>query len=648
MYLSRPARGKVPEYPRPVPTIDLEDIPICDDTIVYEEWTDDAEREAEERAEKRQKRRQDVAESYLRGGEIMILTASLKGPFEGWENPWAKKKQRTGGLEVPETTAKIALSGLPQAEHIAKTSARGHISLQADDPIPHDAQTAELAPRNPFGAKDRATNGTLEGHGPSSTKRVEDWLKTSDVYSRRSKSHLGSSPTPATRLKTRDQMCPQPRSSPIRTKPGHDDAKAQTLVSEARIEPPISRPGTASSAPTQESPRRAEAAILESKRRSLHTLPPSTNLPEFEFRRGRQARKKSPGDGQSPHAIIIPNDLSRAEPLAQPHTDSGVPPEGSKSRDTSKPRPLLSTETSKTSTVQHIPSAQAVAAPNPEPAASNAQSTNEILHELPSTTRSRVNLQQHAIPKALAAHQQIPEPITVQVRRTQGVEGPDQVCPPPTADDTPMRELETQEMIAAIKPLDFSTIKKPTFDLIRLQSPATATKVMPTKKPKRASFAVEHPASDESQRSIKAGMKVKKVTVSEIAQQEKETSKVTLFEETPISSTSVHDAIHHELLHESLPSLSSMFGDRKASAPKSILKSSNAISSAPAGSGHTASTSIKQDAQIPSGQAGQNHIRGDVVDEDDNFDLDAAIDDLGSYLGTWDADEEAGKMAAVK
>ena len=92
---SRPARGKVLDYPRPIPIIEVDDIPICEDTTIYEHWNDNEESELEERAKKRQKRRQEAAEIYLRGGQVRLLTASLKGPFEKWRNPWAKKRQKT-------------------------------------------------------------------------------------------------------------------------------------------------------------------------------------------------------------------------------------------------------------------------------------------------------------------------------------------------------------------------------------------------------------------------------------------------------------------------------------------------------------------------------------------------------------------------
>ena len=649
MYTSRIARGKVPEYPRPVPDIDVDEIPICQDTIVYEQWTDDVETHADERAKKRQKRRQEVAETYLRGGEIMILTASLKGPFEGWKNPWAKKKQKRGekyGLEVPETGLRNNRPRIIQPFEAVKGSENDPIDLEDNEALPIDVSDSKDQPPNPFNAKNQAARITLGGQEPSSTKRVEEWLKTSDVYSRRPRSHPGSSPTPATRPPTRDRQSPPATTSSIPLKPSHQsDVQGQEVpMLGINKDAPSSRPGTASSGPTHESPRRAEAAILEAKRRSLQVVPPSTSLPAFEYRRCRRDDKK-PFGNQRLSGEPKPKDTESArvsEPSKEPENDP------SNGKDKSMSKPVLSTETSKTSTVHNIPSAQAPG-PNLEPVVSNAQSTNDLLQELPSASRSEVQAAQPAPTRpdaqgAYADEQGVlgrkPENAVFDKPKATA----DVVAPVPSL-DTPVRELETQEMIAGIKPFDFSTIKKPQAPLTR-PSPATATKVKPTKSGKRASFAVEHPTSDDSQTSIKAGLKVRKAaTAGHVGTTN---VKVALFEEKTTANGAESEQVHADFLNESLPSLASMFGGRRNSAPKSILKSSNAISSAPAPSGNTTSTSMKQDAQLPSEQPGQNGIHVDLMNEDDKFDLDAAIDDLGSYLGTWDAEEEAAKVAAAK
>ena len=647
MDTARAARGKVPDYPRPVPDFDYDELPLCPNTVIYESWTDDAEREAEERAKKRQKRRREVAETYLRGGEIRILTAGLRGPFEGWKNPWAKKRQTSTkkvALEVPETTARRPdqLRPKTRVDEPMQGSEMAPIDLEEADPTPILPKPPAIDAINPFVANPQAEKSAIPKE-PSSTKRVEDWLRTNDMYARRSGPHVGSSPTPTTRSPKHHQTPPQPRTSPIRSRPS--DREPATILQEylQQVQEPVaSRPSTGHSEALHESPLRAEAAILEHKRRSLHKLPPSTNLPEFKYRRGRREQKNS-GDKE---AVPAPEAISR---VTAPANEASKDVSGerhpsstshSKSHQQSHARLALSAETSKTSTIHNLPSAQ-VASVAPLTSMLNGQSTDEILPRLPPAPEGPARNHEHTTSREdLATVQAVHDPeVPAKGGKQQALDGPEHLVQQPVpTDHTPIREPETQEMIAALKPFELSTIKKPIGASAKRRTPATASKVPVSKAKKRASFAVDHPLSDDSQKSIKMGMKVKKAVAP--ATTEKVTPKVALFEAVSVDLHSAPEAAHISL-DDSLPSLSSMFGQKKPGAPKSILKSSNAISSVPVPSGHTASTSMKQDAQILSGQAGQVQL----VDEDDGFDLDAAIDDLGSYLGTWDADEEATKLS---
>ncbi|KAJ5431404.1 hypothetical protein N7445_009136 [Penicillium cf. griseofulvum] len=87
-------------YPRPVSPVALETcVPspselYSDDLIASDDELDDTTRAAKrQRVEK-------LAESYLQGKPLLILSASLRGPFnDGWVNPW--KKNRTRGADAP-------------------------------------------------------------------------------------------------------------------------------------------------------------------------------------------------------------------------------------------------------------------------------------------------------------------------------------------------------------------------------------------------------------------------------------------------------------------------------------------------------------------------------------------------------------------
>ncbi|KXG52765.1 uncharacterized protein PGRI_080210 [Penicillium griseofulvum] len=88
-------------YPRPVSPVALETcVPspselYSDDLVASDEELDDASR-----ATKRQ-RVEKLAESYLQGKPLLILSASLRGPFnDGWVNPWKKNRTRRVGARA--------------------------------------------------------------------------------------------------------------------------------------------------------------------------------------------------------------------------------------------------------------------------------------------------------------------------------------------------------------------------------------------------------------------------------------------------------------------------------------------------------------------------------------------------------------------
>ncbi|KAJ6118517.1 hypothetical protein N7471_013137 [Penicillium samsonianum] len=91
-------------YPRPVSPVSLETcVPSeldSDDLLASDDELDDAARAAKrQRVEK-------LAESYLQGKPLLILSASLRGPLnDGWVNPW--KKNRTRGTGAPARVCQI-------------------------------------------------------------------------------------------------------------------------------------------------------------------------------------------------------------------------------------------------------------------------------------------------------------------------------------------------------------------------------------------------------------------------------------------------------------------------------------------------------------------------------------------------------------
>ena len=87
-------------YPRPISPVTFESCsPLASDIDSDDLLGSDDELEDTARAAKRQ-RTEKLAESYLRGQPLFILSASLRGPFdEGWRNPWTKKRKTVADKE---------------------------------------------------------------------------------------------------------------------------------------------------------------------------------------------------------------------------------------------------------------------------------------------------------------------------------------------------------------------------------------------------------------------------------------------------------------------------------------------------------------------------------------------------------------------
>ena len=649
--MPNPPRPRVPEYPRPVAYVCTDEAPICPDTVVFEQWTDEAEEEARKRAAKRRRVRQEAADCYLREQPVFILSATLKGPFEdGWKNPWARKRQRQDA-EIRETTAKEAL----WRKSLMAAAVKADKSVVID-PTPAHKQpllSRDEEQKNVFNARSHSVQPE-DPPSRRSAKKVEDWLRKTEDQGRSRQIDLPSSPTPAVNPYFK-----------VPTAGGYDNP---FVIPEDDGPTPVQQPkdetkgrGTngvpsrsPSAEPSQESPRRAELAILEHKRQSVHRIPPSTHLPEFEYRRprsrGQQSTKAHTSAREESAAAVVPDprapEASKIESNGQDLMGAAGKSTIAASDEKSTSRPDLSTETSKASTVQHnLPSAQVVAAPNLVAMPSNAQSTEDMLHSVPPVSSKEALAEPDPSEMQQAAQEAEKENqpgshITVEPV-PEAVE-----APAASLEKTPVRELETQEMIAAIKPFDFSTIKKPSKSVEERATPVTVTKAKKAKEKKKASFALSSPSSDGSQRSITAGMKITKAASRPVLG--KTSPKKGVF-----GSLDSHvdafcgDSGKESVVEDSLPSVSAMFGPKKMDPPKSILKSSAVHSTAPMPTAtNTTSTSAKQDAQQVSEAPAPLVGAAGAVDEDDSFDLDGAMDELGSYLGTWDPDVEANKLAS--
>lgn len=695
-------RARAPPYPRPVSPLNVEEIPTCPDTVVYEQLTDEADQEAAERAAKRRRRIRENAEAYLRGDQIYIMTAGLKGPFDkGWNNPWKKRRhQPRTAAEVPETAARPTKTRLAKTAAVQETCAprtdeRECIDLTSDamDDIEftQPPTVRDKLPTNIFKRTYDIAGVDRQHLSSLNAKRIEDWLRTSDAYTTDRQPDIRSSPTPAYReyrLPPPDTAAKRPASVGGRNDNTQVGDWATKYNSRDDLEPSSPKPLEDSTQQTHESQNRAEAAILEQKSRSVHRLPPSTSLPAFEYKRAKRPRPKEEAqqlsktsvNGADPVQIHAEDAPEASKPLSPPPVDVSEQPARS-----SPKKPALSTETSKT-TANNLPSAQVVSVVPAQEGLSNAQSTAELLEPVKPLTEHTMTQRQDSVPvhhshapveECADKEQAAPSCYADNAKAEAGAIG----GPLPGDMQTPVRNLDTQALLGDIKPFAISTIKKLEVKLSDAKTPATASKAPPTsrstartKRKKKASFAIDA-VSEESQSSIKAGFQVRKQQANPSVPA---STKIAIAEGIDGNENYDLDPPASNTPADSLPSVSDMFKTTSfpvasktrgtTQAPKSILKprSQPALqSSAPPGTTVTATgasipgtngtyqsttTSEKRDAQQPRQLDMFAIENGGGADsqapELEQFDLDEVVADLGSYLGTWDVEKAAAQASS--
>lgn len=333
-------------------------------------------------------------------------------------------------------------------------------------------------------------------------------------------------------------------------------------------------------------------------------------------------------------------------------------------------RPSLSTQTSTTTNTNAMPSAQVVPAIRPLLTESYQSTTTKMIEPAVTPTDNGASAHQSPSGKhALSATQNQHGPPTIvnpksttrdanstglvytdSMQRTRSHEGivPFSAFKSPPAPTT-VPELNTQQILAAITPRGFSAVKKGPFEPINEPSPATATPVKPGKQMKRASFAAQaatdpvHPQSSNA--PIKDYLKVSKVVCRERKgmQSPQQLSQPSLFGKLGLDmETSDEDGSSQKV--ERLLGASSYLPGKGH--PRCLP-----ASSAPLLTGNTL-TSIgslpQQDAQVELGRREKEVQDGDNGREDrDGFNLASAMDDLGSFLGTWDAEKEASDFGSA-
>lgn len=669
------AKAKVPEYPRPVSPVCTDEIPICSDTVIYHEDSDGSEKDAERRAAKR-RRIETCAHAYMRGEPVFILTAQLRGPFEKqWRNPWAKKRQNETGersLEVSETTMKHSSNALDLGSSLVKRRRKTADTV---------ARNGGKLTANPFDA--RGITEPVELPAPKSGREergIDSWLKTNHAYAQSAPGESRSSPTPSYRPRdgqgrgrvshieenalqhasavSDERAHPDPLKEKLEVvydKKGHrhrsseiDHTSGQRLSSaKATIRQPAENHLKPSATAPMGNSTKSELATMKSKSRSLHTVPSSTSLPALKNQRTSTDANRSAWSfeesaqihhaGQTQMENISEKEMARGK-LSR-RSSPAPPPQPTVTV------PMLSMETAKTGTIAHLPSAQ----PRPESPVllsgfSNPTSTAQMLEEKENENCDHRSVE--VVDISLAA----PQPFGDVQSPKQGTEaakagGQDQdnASPSPQKKRAILQDksgncsalqLNTQQLLAGIPPFGVNTVKKDVAASEQRTPPGTA-KLGHAKAKKKAMFATttEPGASESAQGSIKSVMKVSKTASAACDKNGSPRSspgaKFTSDQEIPAGGV-------ERGREKRVSSPTSISRERDAIKPKSILKSSAAST------GFSLSAAMLQDAQhVDADRIRMGHAAGKDADD---FDLDAAIDDLGSYLGTWVPEEEASSL----
>lgn len=672
------SKSRVPEYPRPVSPICGDPIPICNDTTIYYDPESNTSEDEPERAAKR-RRIEAQATAYLRGQPLFILTAQLRGPFDdGWQNPWAKKstlKNTRKGTTSHHSANKVATSA---GQAVLASPKRSAI------PTP--------TPTHPPPAKERQS--TLKENGlsvlrslpkdksiePASVSerlpqpadcKVVDWLKTNETFSESEYAHRDMPPPSPSegkgnkrsekkvhtenpsleRLSTTNipryfsnsviepfKDVGQSLCSPTHTRADSGVDALQELNKRLRFGQQHAQADRKTPNPSSIDESRAEYAILRAKRNATW---PTINLTDSHPALGRTGaihRTTSAGE-QAQHDLKRRSDVIHVKAVVENHTMTHSEPndasaslhtarEGTLTTHEQHETPSPANETTKSNPSTELPSAQLPQFGLLPSLTSNLSSHQEMLQDPPQrdTLMASGNLDAVEVPELpingieehgvhtsvelvpiLASIPQAP-----QFPQEKGTsEGHAMNSTDETAHDMAVT-LSTDAAIAVAKALKTSTTVG-----TKRTSPIGIKKVGAMKNKKRQAITFEEKAAG----SIKSSLKVAKSFGRDLEK--------TL--DSKISARYDGDRHLDENNHQHLEP--SDGGSPKLSAgpaapPKSILKSSYQHSQ-----GNTGSSSTKQDAQ--------RQQKLSLAEDEDDFDLDGAIDDLGSYLDTWDAEKQA-------
>ncbi|KAJ5120731.1 uncharacterized protein N7515_010119 [Penicillium bovifimosum] len=318
-------------YPRPVSPVSLETCaPSTSEIDTDDLLASDDELDDTARAAKRQ-RVENLAQSYLQGKPLLILSASLRGPFnEGWVNPW--KKDRTRGTtsssgpraNVPERVVqetdlrtryreRLSVSnGCPEVPASSFESAGISVNAgnRSSPSKPSRRPSRKSTPRPVHNRPDESSRQSpAKLNEPRSSEvdeqsiippRTADWLKKDRKLMNFTKFEPPSSPTTSVASRLSDKarrpaprlvhvQVPQTPGSPMKSCP------VKTIASMTARNSNTDSNGHPSSQSRSSTSKALSAPITSPRKRSRHDHMPqevsfrivnsSSQLPRFEYRR---------------------------------------------------------------------------------------------------------------------------------------------------------------------------------------------------------------------------------------------------------------------------------------------------------------------------------------------------------------------------
>lgn len=659
------------------------EIPLCKDTIVYYDGEEAVEENDKQRAAKR-RRIQSYATAYLRGESLFISTAQLKGPFDsGWQNPWKRRKRddikhstrrkvtedAAGKPTLQQRQSSVAPAKRPEPP---QTDSNGATPFEPSkktlpEPIPHGLSESAIP------TKDTNEANPLIADRPSSQKnrRVEDWLKNNDSYmpadsAQGSFSSPLANKSPHSRPKKWEhsptgvaippmldaivQVAKSFRSTiesttstraqddKLHVKDVKPDVKQLALGAERSVksrrssswhagaheEPTVPLGKTVHAGDPFDGPR-ADHAVLQTKR----TLMPTVDLAASSSHPQQQA-SSTPDEDKFSHLDVTRTNENRENREASDIESQVLHTAPEKPLPLQvEPLPAISRDQPSPNTTNDLPSAQLPPQPTLRSARSNVTSNGEMLElplaEVPPSALRVDAIEQPALPvqgqtDTGLSYTHLTKPSALSCSKDADGNGA-----------TRAGKNEEPKLYGAMaSKVGFAGRASP--DRGKCSPAKASSKFRVTKSRKKASFTTSEKCEKSpgsSQGTIKSAMRVAKPATSS------ETN-------VNLKSALSHSPGCCEQNDVEQTSLCDLDGVSKVSrtmlAPKGILKS--CVSAAV---GPSASSGSKQDAQRPGRldmmEDGSGQFRNDA------FDLDAAIDDLGSFLGTWDAETAAVQLS---